>query len=209
MAMQGLLRRARPFLPLVQVERADTAVLLAEALHEGGLDVLEIALRTPQALDALSAIRKALPQLCVGAGTVLAPAQFQQAVEAGAQFAVSPGFTGSLAEAAAVNGLPWLPGVMTPSEILHAWQAGFACLKLFPVLAGGASLTLLQSLCAVFPDVQFVPSGGVKAADLADLLALSNVPCAGGSLVCPADVIRAGDFVQIRAWAQQVCSLTA
>jgi len=205
MRMKSLLRRAYPVLPLLQIDKPCLAIPLATALHEGGLNVLEVALRTPQALAALTAIRKALPQLCVGVGSLTLPAQFRQAMDAGAQFAVSPGFTRKLADAAADCGLPWLPGVMTPSEILAAKQAGFSCLKLFPALTGGA----LQSLLAVFPDLQFCPTGGIKATDLADLLALANVPCVGGSWVCPPDLIRSGDFVQIRKRALEACSLAA
>jgi len=205
MRMKSLLRRAYPVLPLLQIDKPSLAIPLAVALHEGGLNVLEVALRTPQALAALTAIRKAMPQLCVGVGSVTLPGQFQQAMDAGAQFAVSPGFTSKLAEAATDCGLPWLPGVMTPSEILRAQQAGFSCLKLFPALAGGA----LQSLLAVFPDVQFCPTGGIKATDLPDLLAFANVPCVGGSLLCPPDLIRSGDFVQIRKRALEACAWVA
>jgi len=205
MQMKALLRRAYPLLPLLQIDKPSLAIPLAVALHEGGLNVLEVALRTPQALSALTAIRKALPQLCVGVGSVTSSVQFQQAMDAGAQFAVSPGFTSKLADAAADCGLPWLPGVMTPSEVLRVQQAGFGCLKLFPALVGGA----LQSLLAVFPDVQFCPTGGIKAADLPDLLAFANVPCVGGSWVCPPDLIRSGDFVQIRKRALEACALAA
>jgi len=205
MRMKSLLRRAYPVLPLLQIDKPSLAIPLAAALHEGGLNVLEVALRTPQALAALTAIRKAMPQLCVGVGSVTLPGQFQQAMDAGAQFAVSPGFTSKLAEAAADCGLPWLPGVITPSEVLRVQQAGFSCLKLFPALTGGA----LQSLLAVFPDVQFCPTGGIKATDLPDLLAFANVPCVGGSWVCPPDLICAGDFVQIRKRALEACALVA
>jgi len=207
--IEALLGRAYPLLPLLQVDKLSQAIPLAVALHEGGLSVLEVALRTPQALAALTAIRKALPQLCVGVGSVTSPAQFQQALDAGAQFAVSPGFTSQLAEAAADSGLPWLPAAMTPSEILHVQQAGFRCVKLFPAAANGTPLRFLHSLLALFPELQFCPTGGITAVDLPDLLKRPNVLCVGGSLLCPPELIRAGDFVQIRKLALEARALAS
>jgi len=210
MRIEALLSRARPVLPLLQVDKVSQAIPLAVALHEGGLNVLEVALRTPQALAALTAIRKALPQLCIGVGSVTSPMQFQQALDAGAQFVVSPGFSRNLAEAAADSGLPWLPAAMTPSEILRVQQAGFRCIKLFPAcLGGGAPLGFLQSLLAAFPELRFCPTGGITMTDLPDLLKSPNVACIGGSLICPPDLIRAGDFVQIRKRARQARALVA
>jgi len=202
--LESLLRRARPVLPLLQFDDAARAVDTAAALHAGGIQVLEVALRTPQALAAVTAIRQALPTLTVGVGTVTTPPQFAQAIDAGAQFAVSPGFSETLASAAQASGLPWLPGVMTASEVLRAREAGFCCLKLFPFAAAGG-LALLQSLCAVFPDVPLCPSGGVKAAHLSALLAIANVPCVCGSWLAPADLIRSGDFAAIRHLAEEAC----
>jgi len=207
MRIEALLKRAYPVLPLLQIDKLSQAIPLAVALHEGGLSVLEVALRTPQALAALTAIRKALPQLCVGVGSLTSAAQFQQALDAGAQFAVSPGFSRNLAEAAADSGLPWLPAAMTPSEVLRVQQAGFRCIKLFPACVGGTPLGFLQSLLAAFPELGFCPTGGIAMADLPILLKRPNVACVGGSLICPPDLIRAGDFVQIRQLARQARAL--
>ncbi len=129
LTMDDVLKRARPVLPVLVIEDAGLAVDLARALYAGGIEVLEVTLRTPRALEALAAIRQALPELLVGAGTVIHAGQFREAQEAGAQFAVSPGCTERLADAADAVGMPWLPGVMTPSEVLFAIEKGYRSLS--------------------------------------------------------------------------------
>ena len=144
LTMDQVLQRARPVLPVLVIEDVGLAVDLALALKAGGIEVLEVTLRTPGALDALQAIRQAVPDLLVGAGTVIHAEQFSEARDAGAQFAVSPGCTERLAAAADDSGLPYLPAVMTPSEVLLALEYGYRSLKLFPA-NGATSVKMLKS----------------------------------------------------------------
>ena len=169
---------------------------IAEALVGGGLPVLEVTLRTPAALDAIRAMR-AVPGAIVGAGTVLDPAQLAAAIDAGAQFAVSPGFTERLAEAAVI---PWLPGVASAGEVMRALDAGLTRLKFFPATAAGG-LPALKALSAVFRQVRFCPTGGISQATAPEWLALPSVACVGGSWLVPADEPLDPDAIRRRALA--------
>lgn len=201
-AMADILARARPVLPVLVIDQPAQAVPLARALLQGGLDVLEVTLRTAQALEAIRLIRHALPEVVVGAGTICTAEQLRQAQQAGAQFAVSPGFSAQLAQAAQEQGLPWLPGVMTPSDVLQAQEWGCRQLKLFP--AGGVrGLELLDSLAGPFPDVHFCPTGGINSANLSDFLQRPNVICCGGSWLAPQALVAAQNWVAISELAQQ------
>src|SRR5262249_29404075 len=153
---------------------------LAKALVAGGVRVLEVTLRTPVALAAVRAIAHEVADAIVGVGTISRPEDFQQATDAGARFGVTPGLTPELVDAARASGLPLLPGVMTPSEIIAARAAGFFALKLFPAEQAGG-IAMLQALNGPFPDVTFCPTGGVTAANAPAFLALPNVGCVGGS----------------------------
>lgn len=195
LTMEAVLQRARPVLPVLVLEDIGLAVDLAGALQAGGVEVLEVTLRTERALDALAAIRQAFPQLLVGAGTLIHSAQFAEARDAGAQFAVSPGLTERLAAAAEGAGLPYLPGVMTPSEVLQALEYGYRSLKLFPA-NGNGSIKLLKTLKGPFTGIRFCPTGGVTSENLLNFLRLPNVTCVGGTWIAPANLIRA------RAWDQ-------
>ena len=195
LTMEAVLQRARPVLPVLVLEDIGLAVDLAGALQAGGGEVLEVTLRTERALDALAAIRQAFPQLLVGAGTLIHSAQFAEARDAGAQFAVSPGLTERLAAAAEGAGLPYLPGVMTPSEVLQALEYGYRSLKLFPA-NGNGSIKLLKTLKGPFTGIRFCPTGGVTSENLLNFLRLPNVTCVGGTWIAPANLIRA------RAWDQ-------
>jgi 2-dehydro-3-deoxyphosphogluconate aldolase/(4S)-4-hydroxy-2-oxoglutarate aldolase len=195
LTIEQVLKRARPVLPVLVIEDVNLALDLARALHAGGVEVLEVTLRTPQALDALAAIRKELPQLLVGAGTIIHSEQFLEAREAGAQFAVSPGCTERLAAAAEGSGLPYLPGVMTPSEILLALEYGYRSLKLFPA-DGSTSVKMLKSFKGPFTGIRFCPTGGVTPDNLLSFLRLPNVACVGGTWLAPSNLVRA------RAWDQ-------
>ena len=195
LTIEQVLKRARPVLPVLVIEDVSLALDLARALHAGGVEVLEVTLRTPRALDAVAAIRKELPQLLVGAGTLIHSEQFLEARDAGAQFAVSPGCTERLAAAAEDSGLPYLPGVMTPSEILLALEYGYRSLKLFPA-DGSTSVKMLKSFKGPFTGISFCPTGGVTPDNLLSFLRLPNVACVGGTWLAPSNLVRA------RAWDQ-------
>ena len=195
LTMEQVLKRARPVLPVLVIEDVSLALDLAGALYAGGVEVLEVTLRTPRALDALAAIRKELPQLLVGAGTLIHTEQFLGARDAGAQFAVSPGCTERLAAAAEDSGLPYLPGVMTPSEVLLALEYGYRSLKLFPA-NGSTSVKMLKSFKGPFTGIRFCPTGGVTPDNLLSFLRLPNVACVGGTWIAPSNLVRA------RAWDQ-------
>jgi 2-dehydro-3-deoxyphosphogluconate aldolase / (4S)-4-hydroxy-2-oxoglutarate aldolase len=174
---------AAPVIPVLTVERVGDAVPIARALVAGGLPVLEVTLRTPAALDAIRAM-KDVPGAIVGAGTVTGPAQLEAAIEAGAAFAVSPGLTGALGEAAASSPIPFLPGVATASEIMRALDLGFAALKFFPAVQSGG-IPALKALSAVFGAVRFCPTGGITQENAPAWLALDSVACVGGSWLLP------------------------
>jgi len=151
------LMRLGPVIPVIVIEDADRAVPLARALVAGGVRVLEVTLRTPAALSAIRAIAREVPEAVVGVGTLTHADEFAAALEAGAQFAVSPGLTPALVEAARTTGLRWLPGVMTPSDVIAARAAGLRQLKLFPAQQAGG-LGMLKALYGSFPDVLFCPA---------------------------------------------------
>ena len=180
LTMDQVLQRARPVLPVLVIEDVGLAVDLALALKAGGIEVLEVTLRTPGALDALQAIRQAVPDLLVGAGTVIHAEQFSEARDAGAQFAVSPGCTERLAAAADDSGLPYLPAVMTPSEVLLALEYGYRSLKLFPA-NGATSVKMLKSFKEPFSGIRFCPTGGITQTSAPEWLAEEAVLCVGGS----------------------------
>ena len=200
------LLRLGPVIPVIVLHRLDDAVPLARALVAGGVRVLELTLRTPVALQAARAIAQQVEGAVVGVGTITRPEQFAAARDAGASFGVSPGFTESLARAALASGLPWLPGVMTPSEAMAAREAGHAALKLFPAAQAGA-VGMLKALAGPLADLTFCPTGGIDAASAAALLALPNVACVGGSWLTPQEAIDAGDWPRITALAQQAAAL--
>lgn len=195
-----------PVIPVIVIEREADALPLARALLAGGVRVLEITLRTTAALPAIEAIAKALPDAIVGAGTVLNADDARRAKEAGALFAVSPGYTHAVGEACRALALPLLPGVATSGEIMVALQDGYDFLKLFPAQAVGG-LGLLKAWASPFGAVSFCPTGGITAQSAADYLALPNVRCVGGSWLTPPDAVRAGDWARISALAQATHAL--
>ncbi|AXQ29396.1 bifunctional 4-hydroxy-2-oxoglutarate aldolase/2-dehydro-3-deoxy-phosphogluconate aldolase [Solimonas sp. K1W22B-7] len=189
-----------PVMPVLVIEDAALAVPLARALVDGGLYALEVTLRTPAALAAIRAIAAEVPDAVVGAGTLLTPADVASAREAGARFGVSPGATAELLAAGRLEGWPFLPGVMTPSDILAARSAGYDTLKFFPAEAAGGC-AMLKSFRGPFPEVQFCPTGGIDPARAVEYLALPNVGCVGGSWLAPADRTAARDWDAIRQLA--------
>jgi 2-dehydro-3-deoxyphosphogluconate aldolase/(4S)-4-hydroxy-2-oxoglutarate aldolase len=198
--------RIGPVIPVIVIERLEHAVPLARALVAGGVRVLEVTLRTPAGLAAIEAIAKDVEGAIVGVGTITAPDEFARARDAGARFAVSPGLTPALVDAQRASGLPWLPGVMTPSDVIAARAAGLSALKLFPAQQAGG-LDMLRALRGPFPDVVFCPTGGVTPATAPAFLALPNVACVGGSWLTPADAVAAGDWIRIEALARDAASL--
>ncbi len=206
LTMEHILRRAYPVLPVLVIDDVDRAVSLAQALCAGGINVIEVTLRTPQALEALKVIRQEVPDLIVGAGTVIHAEQFAQVIDAGAQFAVSPGFTERLALAAQETELPYLPAVMTPSEVLSALEHGYRSLKLFPA-NGGASVRMLNSFKGPFSGISFCPTGGVTRDNLLSYLSLPNVACCGGTWIAPANLVQAQAWDQITKLAREACAM--
>lgn len=203
--LRQILRRA-PVVPVIVVHDIQHAVPLAQALCAGGLTVLEVTLRTPVALDAIQAMRRAVPEAIVGVGTITQPGHFRQAADAGAQFGVSPGLTPELAAAAAGVDWPWLPGIMTPGELLQAQSLGHSTCKLFPAQQAGG-VGMLKALHSVFPEAAFCPTGGVSRENAAEFLAQPNVLCVGGSWVAPAAEVRGGNWNAIRALAAEAAGL--
>ena len=172
-----------PVIPVLVVEEHMDPVALAEALVDGGLPVIEVTLRTPYALDAIRAMAR-VPGAVVGAGTVRDEAQLARALDAGAQFIVSPGLTNPLALAARDTEVAFLPGIATASDILRGLDLGLTRFKFFPAEAMGG-LATLKALAAPFPEVRFCPTGGIGAASAAQWLAHPSVLCVGGSWVVP------------------------
>ncbi len=195
-----------PVIPVLTIQRLEQAVPLAQALVRGGLRVLEITLRTPCALEAIGAMRSAVGDAIVGAGTLTRGRDFRDCVAAGAQFGVTPGLTAELIAAAGQSGLPLLPGIMTPTELIAARAAGFNACKLFPAQQAGG-VAMLKALGGPFPDHRFCPTGGVTRSNAQDYLALENVLCVGGSWVAPAAALEAGDWATIQALAHDAASL--
>jgi 2-dehydro-3-deoxyphosphogluconate aldolase / (4S)-4-hydroxy-2-oxoglutarate aldolase len=195
-----------PVIPVLTINDIAHAVPLARALAAGGLKVLEITLRTPVALAAIEAMRKAVPDAVVGVGTLTRAVDFAAADRVGAQFGVTPGLTPELAAASRGARFPLLPGVMTPTELITARNAGFNVLKLVPAEQAGG-IGMLRALGAPFPDVLFCPTGGISRDTAPDFLALPNVVCVGGSWLAPRAMMEAGDWAGIEALARDAASL--
>jgi 2-dehydro-3-deoxyphosphogluconate aldolase/(4S)-4-hydroxy-2-oxoglutarate aldolase len=194
-----------PIVPVLVVNDASTARSLAEALVAGGLPALEVTLRTPAALDAIRAMSE-VPGGVVGAGTLITPADVRAAKAAGAKFGVSPGATDSLIRACEDEGLPLLAGAATATEAMAMLEKGYDLLKFFPAEASGGA-PALKAIGAPLPQISFCPTGGVSLSNAMDYLSLSNVVCAGGSWVAPADLVTAGDWAGIEALAREASLL--
>ena len=195
-----------PVIPVLTVNKVEHAAPLAKALYAGGLKVLEITLRTDVALAVIEAMRKAVPEAVVGAGTLLRPQDFARVEAAGAQFAVTPGLTPQLAEAARSVKFALLPGIISPSEILQALQFGYDTLKFFPAQQAGG-VPMLQAFAGPFADVRFCPTGGISRATAPAFLELRNVLCVGGSWVAPNALVDKGDWAGIEALARDAATL--
>ncbi len=195
-----------PVIPVIVLNDLQHAVPLARALVAGGIRMLEVTLRTPQALACLEAIAREVPEAVAGAGTVRSAADVQASLRAGARFAVSPGYTQSLGRACRDAGLPLLPGVATGSEIMLAQEDGYTELKFFPAMQAGGP-AMLKAWGGPFTDVRFCPTGGVSLANAPEFLALPNVACVGGSWLVPADALAARDWARITTLAREASTL--
>ena len=193
-------------MPVINIERMQEVLPLADALAAGGVDTLEITLRTPLALPAIELLRRDRPQLQIGAGTVMDAAQFQAVVEAGAQFIVTPGCTEELLDMGIRSPVPLLPGVATASEVLAGYRLGYRRFKLFPAQACGG-VPLLEAFAGPFRGVRFCPTGGISLSSAADYLALENVMCVGGTWMAPRAMIARGDWAGIRRLAEESAAL--
>ena len=195
-----------PVISVVTIGRANDAVPLALALLAGGLPVVEITLRTPAAIDAVRAMVAEVPDVFVGVGTVTAPSEVARAVEAGADFLVSPGTPAGLAQALLEAPVPALPGCATVSEAMTLAALGFPVLKFFPAEPSGG-VRWLRAVAEPLPHIRFCPTGGVNGDNAASYLALPNVIAVGGSWVAPAQAIAAGDFAGIVERARAAAGL--
>ena len=196
----------QPVIPVLKIDRVADAVPLARALARGGLRVIEITLRTADALECIRRAAGEVEEAVVGAGTILDGRQFDEAAAAGSKFIVSPGVTRELLAAASDSEVPLLPGAITPGEIMTAREAGLDFLKFFPAeQAGGAAF--LKSLASPFGGIRFCPTGGVTAANASDYLGLPNVICVGGSWVAPDDLVKAGKWDEIEKLAREAAAL--
>lgn len=195
-----------PVIPVIVIQRLDDAVPLARALVAGGVRVLEVTLRTPVALKSMEAIAREVPEAIVGAGTVRSVTDAQAALNAGCRFAVSPGYTTEIGRACQQIGLPLLPGISTPSELMQANADGYRFLKFFPAMAAGG-VPMLKALAGPFPDVDFCPTGGITPDNAREFLGLKNVRVCGGSWLTPQHAVDARDWGLIEQLARASAGL--
>jgi 2-dehydro-3-deoxyphosphogluconate aldolase / (4S)-4-hydroxy-2-oxoglutarate aldolase len=195
-----------PVIPIITIDDAATAVPLARALVAGGLPVIEVTLRTEPALAAARAMIAEVPEAVIGLGTVTRRDHIAAALDIGARFLVSPGFSVELADLARQSKLPFLPGIATPSELMAAVAAGFSILKFFPAEPAGG-LAMLRALHGPFPEVGFCPTGGIDAVKAVSYLELPNVVAVGGSWVAPRTALIGKDWQKIAALARAACDL--
>lgn len=206
------LAHSKPLIPVIVIDNLDHAVPMARALVAGGIHLLEVTLRTEVGLTAIKQINDQVPGAIVGAGTVCNADDYQNAIDAGAQFIVSPGLTSELIDKAqqVVNEGEWqgvfLPGVATASEVMQAKEAGFTQLKCFPASAIGG-VKLLKAWSGPFPDIQFCPTGGISPDNYQDYLKLANVICAGGSWLTEKELLAAENWAEVEARAAIIVSV--
>lgn len=192
-----LLLRAAGILPVVTVHTLDEARSVSSALLEGGLPAIELTLRTPVAMEALAMLKRELPDIVIGAGTVLTTEQVQQSINAGADFLVTPGTPPAMAEALAAAPIPVVPGAATPTELLSLMAHGFRVCKLFPATAVGG-LAMLKGLAGPLSELKICPTGGITEDTAADYLSQPNVVCIGGSWMVPGNWLQQGQWDKVR-----------
>jgi 2-dehydro-3-deoxyphosphogluconate aldolase/(4S)-4-hydroxy-2-oxoglutarate aldolase len=198
--------RASPVIPVIAVDDINHAVPMARALVAGGIRVLEVTLRTEHGLAAIRAIAEQVPDAILGVGTLTRREDFAAARDAGAIFGVSPGLTTELIEGSRSSGLPLLPGVMTPSEVMSAREVGYRQVKLFPAVPAGG-VGMLNAIAGPLGDMMFCPTGGISQETAPQFLACKNVACVGGSWLTPKDAMAAGDWARITELAKAAASL--
>lgn len=188
--------------PVVVLDRVEDAVPLAQALLKGGIDVMEITFRTEAAKASIEEIARQVPEVYVGAGTVLTVDQVDQALEAGAQFIVSPGYDAEMVRYCQEKNVPVFPGALTPSEIMQALQQDIQTVKVFPANAFGG-LQMIKALAGPFPSMHFMPTGGVNQENLKEYLLNPKIHAVGGSWICTKSLIEAGDWEEITKRARE------
>jgi 2-dehydro-3-deoxyphosphogluconate aldolase/(4S)-4-hydroxy-2-oxoglutarate aldolase len=194
-----------PVIPVITIQENDDVIALANSLAKGGIRIMEITLRTQSGLAAIEQVRREVPGMCVGAGTVWSRDQAQDAAAAGAQFMVSPGIADEVYDHCVESRIPVLPGAQTVSEVAHWVRRGLTAVKFFPAhTAGGVSA--LKAFSAVFPGLQFCPTGGIIESSAPDYLDLPCVPCVGGSWLTPKPLVASGQWSSIEALARGAVS---
>lgn len=199
----SLIFSASPVIPVIVIKELEQATPLATALLTGGINVLEVTMRTPVALDAIRILTTTFPDVLIGAGTVTTPMQLQQATDAGAKFAISPGQTRTLLMAGCDGSIPLIPGISSVSELMEGLNLGYTHFKLFPAAAVGG-VAMLKAIHGPFPQARFCPTGGINEKNYTEYLALPNVSCVGGSWIVPDGVIAEGNWPFITNLAQTV-----
>ncbi|OZF55348.1 bifunctional 4-hydroxy-2-oxoglutarate aldolase/2-dehydro-3-deoxy-phosphogluconate aldolase [Rhodococcus sp. 14-2470-1a] len=195
-----------PVIPVVVVDDASDAVPLARALHEGGVDVIELTLRSEAALAAIEAIATEVPEIVIGAGTVLTRRDAEKSIDAGARFLVSPGAPTDLLDAAHGWSIPWLPGVSTATEAMNVSNAGHTELKFFPASTSGGAAAL-GALSGPLPHLTFCPTGGISSSNATEFLRLPNVACVGGSWLTPRNLVQAKEWAAVSELARAAAGL--
>ncbi|WP_414443914.1 bifunctional 4-hydroxy-2-oxoglutarate aldolase/2-dehydro-3-deoxy-phosphogluconate aldolase [Burkholderia sp. 22PA0106] len=196
-----------PVIPVLAFETVEQGEHVSRALHAGGVKVLEITLRTEAGLKAIERASQLADDIVVGVGTITKPEHCALAKKAGAQFGVSPGLTRAMHEAAQDAGLPLLPGVMTPTDIIAALELGYELVKFFPAQQAGG-IPMLQAFHGPFPTLKFCPTGGISAQSAPDFLKQPNVVCVGGSWLTPKAALAAQDWAEVTRLAQAASQLT-
>ncbi|WNC66813.1 bifunctional 4-hydroxy-2-oxoglutarate aldolase/2-dehydro-3-deoxy-phosphogluconate aldolase [Thalassotalea nanhaiensis] len=182
--------------PVLVIENVEDAVPIAKALIAGGINVLEVTLRTANALDVIREIASKVPEAMIGSGTVTNPDTLQQSIDAGAKFAISPGLTKELLVASKNSPIPLIPGIASISELMTGIDAGFDHFKFFPAEAVGGSKSI-KSISGPFPNIRFCPTGGINQDNMGNYLSLNNVSCIGGSWLVPNDAVANKDWAKI------------
>jgi 2-dehydro-3-deoxyphosphogluconate aldolase/(4S)-4-hydroxy-2-oxoglutarate aldolase len=198
--------KVSPVVPVMVINNVEHAVPLAKALVKGGLKVLEITLRTDAALESIRRIKAEVPEAIVGAGTIINVETLNAAIDAGAEFIVSPGTTEKLIDAALATGVPLLPGVADPSQAMALLEKGITAMKFFPAEAAGG-VPMLKSIGAPIPQITFCPTGGVSQKNVNDYYKLSNVGCVGGSWMCAASLVDAENWDEITRLSAEAIEL--
>jgi 2-dehydro-3-deoxyphosphogluconate aldolase/(4S)-4-hydroxy-2-oxoglutarate aldolase len=198
----GEILRQGPVVPVMVIHKLEQAVPLAKALMAGGISVLEITLRTPVAVEAIRAISQDVPGAIVGAGTVTRPEELTAVAGAGAAFAISPGLTVELLQAANQGSIPLIPGISTVSELMTGMALGYTHFKFFPAEAAGG-VKMLKAIAGPFPQITFCPTGGITLDNYLHYLALGNVACIGGSWIAPQEAMQQGDWARITALTRE------